>query len=168
MEFHTGDVVTQVIASWRAQGITLSKGNTHAELEYFERRYGVHLPEDLRLYFSSVDGMLDIAGSDCDSNGFRFWPLADVKPVTVVCETYGVPLPEAQQLDKHFIFVDYMQWSWAYAIDLSSVAEGEHTIIHVGTLQHKTVARSFTEFLKLYLKDDTQLDVMAKDAMGEN
>ena len=108
--------------------------------------------------------MLFRSGSDFDKNGFRFWRLADVKPATVVCEAYGVPLPDGQQLNKHFVIVDYMQWSWAYAIDLSGPAEGEHSIIHVGTVQPKTVARSFTEFLNLYLRDDAQLYVMADNA----
>lgn len=125
-------------------------------LDAFETLYSVRLPADLRRYFSAVNGMLAQAGSDWDVNGFHFWPLEDLRPVNIACGT-DVPVPEGQVLEKHFVFVDYFQWSWAYAIDLSGAVEGSHPIIHVGTLQPKTVAHSFTEFLDLYLRDAVDL-----------
>ena len=150
--------IEDLISYWEAEGLSIGTGNSRGSLDEFENRNSVKLPNDFRHYLTATGGMLP--GSNGDTKGFHFWPLSDLKSVTVVCAETGVPLPEGERLDKHFVFADYREWSWAYAIDLSGLAEGDHPIIHVGTLQPKTVARSFSEFLDLYLRDALELYVV--------
>jgi hypothetical protein len=50
-----------------------------------------------------------------------------------------------------------MQWSWAYAIRLTNEAAGENPVIIVGKDPVQTVARSFSEFVDLYLAGSPQL-----------
>ncbi|MEP7362390.1 MAG: SMI1/KNR4 family protein [Acidobacteriota bacterium] len=154
--------MSRLIALWKDQGLSLAKGNSEARLAEFETKNAVHLPPDMRQYLAVANGMLNIPGSDCDANGFRFWPLDEVRSVPEVCSESGVTIPAGEALDKHFVFADYLQWSWAYAIDLSGRDRGCQPIIHVGTLEPKTVAQSFCQFIELYLKDAPDLYVLSQ------
>ena len=117
----------------------------------------------MRQYLSAANGMPTIPGSDVDSNGFRFWPLEHIRPVPTVCAEAGVPVPAVKDPARYFVFADYFDWSWAYAIDLSRSDAGSQPIVHVGTLEPKTVAHSFTEFVDLYVQDSRDLYVLAGD-----
>lgn len=158
------NTATILIAQWKDQGLSIAGRNSEGRLAEFEARYTVCLPPDMRQYLAAVDGMPDIPGSDCDANGFRFWPLDDVRSVPVICAETGVPIPPGEDLDKHFVFADYLQWSWAYAIDLSSRNPGRQPVIHVGTLQPKIVARSFSHFVELYMQDALDLYVVGQSS----
>jgi hypothetical protein len=147
-----------LVSYWKSEGISTTTGNSSDSLDEFENRNAIKLSKDFRHYLTAVGGMPP--GSNGDTKGFHFWTLSDLKPVTVICAETGVPLPEAEHLEKHFVFADYREWSWAYAIDFSGPAEGDHPVIHVGTLRPKTVARSFSEFLDLYLRDALELYVV--------
>lgn len=157
---------SNLIAHWKAEGISIASGNAEAALVDFEVQNAVRLPSDLRQYFALADGMPRHRGSDCDRNGFSFWPLSEVKPVPVVCASNGIPLPEGEHLDRYFVFADYLQWSWAYAIDLSGPEPKDHTVIHVGTLRPKVVARSFGHFVELYLRNALELYVVDEGQPG--
>jgi hypothetical protein len=56
------------------------------------------------------------------------------------------PVPDPQ---AHFVFADYLQWSWAYAIRLGTSG---NPVIFVGA-EGGVVANSFTEFVALYVQD---------------
>jgi SMI1 / KNR4 family (SUKH-1) len=145
-------VVSRLVAHWKSQGINILHGNSEEALGEFEKLNNVQMPPDLREYFKVTDGMPPRARKvGCDREGFFFWPLKDLKAVPIVLENIG--LQPVKNGEKSFVFADYFDWSWAYAIDLSGPQSGEHAIVHVGTLEPKTVARSFSEFLELYIKD---------------
>ena len=65
--------------------------------------------------------------------------------------------PNVERPAEYFVFADYLQWSWAYAIRLVNQPLESNEIIHVGTNIPTVVATSFTEFLTLYLRDDKKL-----------
>jgi hypothetical protein len=157
-------IVSRLVAHWKSQGITTLRGNTEEALIEFETRHSIRLPPDIREYFRATDGMPPRARQlGCDTEGFFFWPLREVKPVPVVCKSETIQPIDDERLDKFFVFADYFGWSWAYAIDLSGPESGDHSVIHVGTLKPKTVAHSFSEFLELYLKDAPDLYVLKAD-----
>lgn len=147
--------IEDLTSYWKSEGISIGTGNSPVSLDEFENRNSVKLPEDFRNYLKATDGMVPMR--NCDSKGFRFWPLSEIGAVPAVCADNGVLLPDVEHLDKHFVFADYREWSWAYAIDLSGPQGAEHSIIHVGTLKPKTAARSFTQFIDLYLRDAREL-----------
>lgn len=153
--------VQSLIGYWKSQGISAPRGNSDDAISEFEAKNGVRFPADMRGYFQATNGMPRV-GSGCDSSGFRFWPLDEVRAVPVLCGEKGVPLPEGSHLEQHFLFADYFDWSWAYAIDLSGRDPGRQPIIHVGTLQAKTVASSFSHFIELYLRDAQDLYVVGQ------
>jgi hypothetical protein len=60
-----------------------------------------------------------------------------------------------EEPDHYFLFADYLQWSWAYAIRLGSNAT--HDVILVGTRKPQKAAATFSEFLELYFRDSQDL-----------
>jgi hypothetical protein len=158
------DSSSRLLRYWRSLNLLIAPGNTEERVRDFEFRNGVLLPLDFRRYLLSVNGMVQSGGQDCDPNGFAFWPLARVKSVRKESAEHKTPLPEVQDPDGHFIFVDYLQWCWAYAIRLGAHPSDGGQIIHVGKLHPNVVAGSFTEFVDLYIRDDRELYVDAETA----
>lgn len=148
---------SKLISHWKSQKLKIAPGNSEDKVREFESRNGVFLPTDLREYFLSVDGMAQIGGHDCDQKGFSFWPLARVRSVPKECAEQELADPEIENPDQYFVFADYLQWSWAYAIYLSERLSEANQIIHVGTLRPKVIAGSFTQFVDLYLRDAEEL-----------
>ena len=157
----------KLLSHWKRQGLVLAKGNDETTLIDFETKNSLRLPPDMRQYLSDANGMPSIPGSDVDSNGFRFWPLEHIRPVPTVCAEGEVPIPDVKDSLRYFVFADYFDWSWAYAIDLSRADSGSQPIIHVGTLKPKTVAHSFTEFVDLYIQDAKELYVLVGDHQSD-
>jgi hypothetical protein len=151
------DPGSKLIMHWRSLNLLIAPGNSEDGVRDFEARNGVALPHDFRKYLLSVNGMVQAGGQDCDPNGFAFWPLARVKSVRMEYAKHSNPLPEVQDPDRYFVFVDYLQWCWAYAIRLGSRPSDGGQIIHVGKINPKVVAGSFTEFVDLYLRDAAEL-----------
>ncbi|HWY53315.1 MAG TPA: SMI1/KNR4 family protein [Terriglobales bacterium] len=149
----------KLIEHWRSLNLLIAPGNTEEKVREFESRNGVMLPLDFREYLLSVNGMVQVGGQDCDPNGFAFWPIARVKSVRKEYAEHSTPLPEVQDPDAYFVFVDYLQWCWAYAIRVGAGPSEGGQIIHVGTIRSKVVAPSFTEFVDLYLRDARELYV---------
>jgi hypothetical protein len=150
---------SKLINHWRSHNLAIAAGNSEQNVRHFEFRNGVILPPDLREYFLSVDGMVQAGGQDCDPAGFSFWSLARVRNVVKECAEQSVDIPDVQDQDKYFVFADYLQWSWAYAIHLGDRLSVPNPIIHVGAPAMQVVAGSFAEFVELYLQDSEKLYV---------
>jgi SMI1/KNR4 family protein SUKH-1 len=154
-----GITANKLIGHWTSQNLKIAPGNPEEKVRKFESRNGVILIPDFREYFLSVDGMPQVGGHDCDPIGFAFWPLARVKTVAEEYSKHSTVLTEVPDPSRYFLFADYLQWSWAYAIHLSDHPSGPNPVIHVGTVRPKVVAGSFTEFVDLYLRDARELYV---------
>ena len=125
---------------WAAHAVHTAPPATEAELVAFETRYGVRLPSDLRSYFAELGGMDPRAVPAYDRQGFAIWPLTEVRP--------------AESGSRMFVFADYLNWSWAYAIELDVTADRPHPIALLGAARpQQPVADSFTAFVDLYLSD---------------
>ncbi len=142
---------------WKTQGLRLAPGASEQEVRDFEGRYGVVLPNDFRGYILNTNGMLQDASRDFDSNGFSFWPLVRVKTVVEECAALSRNPPDLADRDRYFVFADYLQWSWAYAIYLTDVPPKTNPVIFLGLHSPKVVAPSFTNFVELYLQDAREL-----------
>ena len=158
------DPASKLISRWRSLDLLIARGNSEENIRGFEARNRVMFPTDFRDYLLRVNGMFQAGGQDCDENGFAFWPLARIKSVRAEYAEHSNPLPEVQNPDGYFVFVDYLQWCWAYAICLDARPSDGGRIITVGKLPSKVVAGSFTEFVDLYLRDAYALYV--DDAPG--
>lgn len=153
------NLTSKLISHWRSQNLTIAPGNTEARVREFESHNDVSLPPDFREYFLKVNGMAQDGGHDCDPTGFAFWPLARVKTMAEESAQRSLPPSQIPDAARYFVFADYLQWSWAYAIRLGQRPSEPNSVIHVGTICPKTVASSFTEFVDLYLRDARELYV---------
>lgn len=115
----------------------------------FEQAYKVAVPADFATYLACFDGFDQDEGYQ-DEAGFNFWPLSGICPLAEYeAGKYRFPGDE-----KYFLFCDYLDFSWAYAVSF------EHAgIVMVGTANGEPmpVADSYAEFLSMYLRDDAGL-----------
>ncbi len=145
--------VEQLVEHWTEQGLPLAKGVPDADIESLESRYALTIPTDLRDYFKSVNGHVQRGGVDTDAEGFAFWPLERLQPLPVVCAVNNIAVPPVEGPERYFVFADYLQWSWAYAIRFGTT---DNPVIFVGAVGGQ-VATSFAEFVRLDIEDSQAL-----------
>jgi hypothetical protein len=63
-----------------------------------------------------------------------------------------VMAPIARNADKHFFFLDYMQWSWAWTISCANDETFGHVAL-IGGHSEAYVATSFTDLVERYTND---------------
>jgi hypothetical protein len=120
------------------------------ELLAFERQNSVRLPADLRGYFLEVNGMSDMDNEDF----FEFLPLHELETwPRLNWKVRPIPPPDSDP-DHLFIFCDYLQSSWAYAIRLGPSEADGGEVTTCGWIVDAVVANSFSEFIALYLSNN--------------
>ena len=139
---------------WLRYEIELEQGVSESELNAFELKNNHYLPEDLRDYFLSVNGMSSGASDDAL---IRFWMLKEVKPISEGAPEYAGPT-YIDSADSVFLFADYCIWSHAFGIRLSSKKKKQSNKVYViGYLPAIPIANSFSEFVHIYLTDKERL-----------
>jgi len=140
---------------WQVQDeVALRPPASETTLCDFEYKYGVRLPSDLRKYFTQADGFDQMSGYQ-DNNGFNFWPLGKIEPVAEHSDgQFAFNGSEA-----FFLFADYLDFCWAYAIRMGSNGGPAGSVVIVGTETGEPlkIADSFSEFVALYINDESQL-----------
>ena len=134
---------------WSSHDVDINTGVTKAELDSFESKHCVVLPEDLRDYFLCVNGMPpDVV----DDGMIRFWMLEELQPLS-----QGAPAFSDPSYIRHpeclFLFADYSIWAHAYAIRLGSVPMQSNEVVIIGYKSPVTICNSFSEFVDRYLTD---------------
>jgi len=140
---------------WRSQGLKLPNGTTLAEICRFESRYSVNLPSDFRDYLLHMNGMDEYPPDSHDRDGFSFWALGRIRTVAEESTSHqsGRDWGSFPGADSLFIFADYLDWSWAYAIRLSAGDSERSLVYFIGMQDPVVIADSFTDFVDLYLVD---------------
>lgn len=131
---------------WLQQGIKLKPGASEIELFAFENKYDVRLPEDLKNYFSTVNGFDD---SDADEEYITFLPLEEIEPLSMNWS-------QAPEAKSYFIIADWSISCHVYAIKLTKDNEFNNPMfIDFNNKKIPTqIADSFSEFAQSYLKND--------------
>lgn len=147
------DATETLISHWAATGVEVEPGCSPARIAEFESRYGVAMPPDLRSSYLAANGMKKTFKDEYDPEGFCFWPLEDVAPLDdcAVLESW----PEIPREHGFFVFADYLQLSWAYAIRL--VPGRPNVVLLIGKAAPQRVGSSFTEFVEAYVADSPRL-----------
>jgi hypothetical protein len=130
---------------WLRQNTKLRRGASENELREFEQKYNVLLPDDLKDYFSTVDGFADWG---CDENVITFLPLAEILPSS---KTWTLEVPDA---DSYFAFADYSIKCHFYMIRLRNDLSLGNSIFIAYDRKPEQIAGSFSEFVEGYLADD--------------
>ena len=122
---------------------------TEVAIAQFEQRYEVVLPEDVRAYFVAEDG----TGQDMDDECFRFWPLAEVRPVEdELDESGGVVYPDRFAYPNCFVFADHLMNSWLYAVRLTTDRTQLAPVFRVTASDQpgEQMAPTFRQFMSQY------------------
>jgi len=114
------------------------------DIDAFEQKYGVVLPADLREYFLRLNGIEE------DPEVFCFWPISRLRRVDL--KTFNV-----FQSESYFFFADFLIESHYYAIYLGDDPFFQNRVILPDFPRSPLIAKTFTEFLDLYLNDDPKL-----------
>jgi len=139
--------VRRLVELWRNAEVAIRPGVSPSAIQAFEKRYGVRLPNDLRDYFLTVDGM----DAELDPGFNRFWPLEMVKPAS---EELADVNPDRWSYPNCYVIVDHLIWSFGWAIKLDGTADsGQVVQVTGGTTSKGIIASSFTAFLEMYLEN---------------
>ena len=143
---------------WLKQNLRLRQGVLIEQIMDFEAKYGVRLPDDMREYFSVVNGMDQSEHWMADDNFISFWALDEVKPL-------AEEMPECvcESADSYFVFADYSIFAYAYAIRLSAAGNESHPVI-VTYDRPVVIANSFTDFMEQYLRGNKNILFPAPEA----
>jgi len=138
-------VVEQVWKKWKDNKVPLNAPLERSVEEAFSFLHGVELPATLVQLLRRANG--SASSFPCE---FRF--LAVREYFCPYAKIFDPLLTTAA-----FVFLDYMDWSWGYAVDMC--VGGAAPVYLVGTAcgTAQLVAHTFNEFLELYVCDDARL-----------
>jgi hypothetical protein len=129
--------------------VHINAGVSRAELDSFEAKHDVVLPEDLRDYFFCVNGM---PPDEVDDGMIRFWTVQEVQPVVLGAPAFSDP-SYIQNPKSLLLFADYSIWTHAYAIRLGSVPMKTNEVVIIGYESPVVICKCFSEFVDRYLTD---------------
>ena len=143
-----GLLLARLADHWRRHGASPGTGVPEAAIAEFETQHGVRLPNDLRAYFGTFNGLAN-GRDDMTDETIGFWRLADLASVAEEAPLAGVP-------DAHrcFAIADYLISSHFYVATLSGDPSAPAPILFVWREGFAVLASSFEEFLKRYMAGD--------------
>ena len=139
-------LLDQVKRHWAAQKARPGRGAGADQIDAFERRYQVTMPDDLRAYFCTLNGLEAGQHGEMVDEFMSFWNLDQVRSVAEELECI-----DGRDL---FVFADHSLWAHAYAIRLSMSPHVGGEVYLVGGRNPLRVAASFDAFLRGYLAND--------------
>jgi hypothetical protein len=156
------DTFSTLRTYWSERGLTPKPGVSAAELAAFEARYALRVPQEVRDYFLTVDGVLGGRDGAWDGDLIAFWPLTDVQPLTVL-----LPETRVAEADRYIAFADWSIDAWFYAARLPLDATGVAPVFIVADDTALPVADSLTEFFMRYQQGENDVRYGAPDAPPE-
>jgi hypothetical protein len=139
----------RVVSSWRSTGVVVNAPASARALASFESQMSVRVPLGLGELLLLANGF---EGASKDANGFRFLSLDEYD--TAIEDWLG---PHERFSKTAWAFADYLDWSWAYAVEMGSQHNGSVYVIGTSDGVASLISRTFDEFLALYLANDSRL-----------
>ena len=144
----------RLLAYWKNQSdVSFQNPVGQEEIKAFEKLNNVAMPDDFKNYLNRANGFNQ---SDCyqDIHGFNFWPIENICRVS----EYDEGKFSFKEADSYFIFCDYLDFCWGYAINLNADNK-ENKVIMIATKDNIpiVVSKNFSEFVDAYLRDDERL-----------
>ena len=91
-----------------------------------------------------------------DPDMFCFWPLRRLAPVPSV-SSLAKATASLREVDRYFVFADYMIESSYYAIYLGDNPDLQNRVLLPDFPNQPVIAANFSDFIELYLRDDPKL-----------
>ena len=141
-------VTTALLEHWKAAGILAPEAAGNDDVRRFERQYRVVLPDDLRDYFTSVNGTKHGWNGQDDEHAIGFWHLHQVRTF----EEEGIS--DDDDAGCTFIFAKYAFGFATYGVRLSENASEPTSVVARFPYGQFKVAQTFREFVIRYLLGD--------------
>ena len=143
-------IINKLLDCWRSQKIKILS-RSFQEIELVERELNLKLPNDFKVFYSMVNGMIDLYPNEFDEEGFLFYPIEAIVSVNKEFEDCNII-----NKDNIFIFADFMHESWWYGFELN-----ERNEYLIGIIPHsssfKPITNSLVEFIELYIENSPRL-----------
>lgn len=142
-------IFSKIISYWKSQGVLLCNTINNEDLNKIETSMKIRFPKEFRILIENVaDGFFN---GHHDDNHFSFLNSQDY------FKTRGTLKKNEDGL--YIVFIDYMHWSWGYAIYLKEEDQNYGGIFMVGTEngEPNKIADNVEEFLELYIEDSERL-----------
>jgi SMI1 / KNR4 family (SUKH-1) len=134
---------------WDAEGAGIqTRRVTAAEIERFEERYAVTLPQAFRDYLSNAS---PVENHSWDNELTNWWPFESLETVAKGYE-HELSGEVAAYRDKLVLFADYSIWCGGWAINCASGADYGKVAVISG--KDRFVAETFDQFVGKYIADD--------------
>jgi hypothetical protein len=142
------------------QGLKNRVGATQVQISFFESNEVVLLPEDLKEYFSVVNG----TDGKYNEKWFCFYPLIDFHKLSKnFGDWQGIPnyqdIEKSKEHESCYAFADYQCHLITYAIRLYKNETAKNEVYEIVGSNFKTVAWSFADFMVKYLNDPGELEL---------
>lgn len=153
------ELITRVKKQWSAEGVRTAPKASARDVREFRSRYKVVVPDDLRYYWSTLNGMVQ---SSLDDYFIEFIPIHGVQPAIELLSdsvTYQPALDVLSDTAHWFIIADYLCGSHYYSIHLAPHASdsGACEVAMIWGSGYKILCNSWAEFLTIYLDDPERL-----------
>ncbi len=127
-------------------GVEVNEPASEKEVESFQEKYNVKIPDDLKEYFLTFNGT---GQGNFGGSGYAFFSLSEFE---LICETSDLASSEKEMYANCFALSDYMIWCWGYVIRLTpDLGKNDVLSIYLESSPNPKVANSFSEFIALYL-----------------
>ena len=136
--------IDHVLRNWRAAAVALNEGAAESDLAQLQRALGTDLPQDVRYYFSSTDGMERYAPGGWLTH---FWSIRQI-----VSDSWINQGTDGFGAYRDLAFVDVMLNAWGVFF---RVRPGSGLSIYVEGAQLELP--SLEAFFQLYLDDPDAL-----------
>lgn len=150
------DPWNRVIENWRRSKLAIRAGVSNSAIAVFQAKYDVVLPVDVRDYFLAADG----TGDEMDDGLYRFWPLAEVKPVhEALADTEHFSWSDRFSYPDCFVFADHSINCWDYSLKLTDDPTQSAPVFRVtfDDPPGEPMASSFLEFMERYADNPSSI-----------
>lgn len=135
----------RLLKLWAETEVKFCPGLSDARLDAWEAEQQVRLPPELRSLYRATNGIKD---GTTDAHLLHFWPLEEAESL----ETFQWHPPGLSGWEQWYVFADTFIDAYHLAVALGTNDDWGRVAWVCGDT-HVDLARTFPEFLELYLRD---------------
>jgi hypothetical protein len=130
-----------------------------SEIQAFQARTGLNLPQDISHYFRKLNG----TNGQYDEQLFQFYALSQLESVFDHLKDWGGE-PDYRNIvntldrcESCFVIADHCFHMFTYAIRMYESHTTDNEVYVICGDQYKVIAKSFTDFIELYVEKSMEL-----------
>jgi len=150
--------IRELEEKWRNENVEHASPASRLDLESFQEKYNVVLPDDVANYLQLLNG----TGGDCTDDLFEFYSINRIRTVKdEFWDWKGIPnyqkLLKVKEIADLYVFANVNFNLFVYAIKLNKTLIEKNDIYILCGDKYKKIAGSFSEFINLYINSSIEL-----------